>query len=82
MDEIFVEISWKEGTKEQAVERAASILHREGWDSGSFCEVDGQEGKSVCGNLEVEEGLYEKVEAGRGEWSATDGVATVRFECP
>jgi hypothetical protein len=39
-------------------------------------ELDG----SVVGNLEVQEGLYEQTDEGRGEWKATDGVATVRFE--
>jgi hypothetical protein len=82
-DLILVEIAWTKGSKEDAVERAKAVLLREGWETGSFEQedVDAPEDGSAYGNLEVQEGLYEKVESGPGVYEATDGVVTVRFEC-
>ncbi len=81
MEDIFVGIKWTEGTEEQAVGRAKAILEREGWETGEFAREDGGDGEA-CGNLEVEEGLYDEVSEGEGAWEATDGVVTVEFECP
>jgi hypothetical protein len=81
MEDIFVEIEWNAGTPEGAVERAKAIMAREGWSTGGFQAEQG-EANSVAGVLEVQEGLYDEVSEGEGAWEATDGVVTVRFECP
>ncbi len=82
MEEIFVGIGWTSGTKEEAVARAKALFKAKGWDTGSFQEEqEVEEHRETCGNLEVQEGLYEDVAESSGYWSATDGVVTVQFEC-
>lgn len=81
METIFVEITWKTGTKAEAIEAAKAIVERAGHEAGSFEVEQDLEDNSVVGNLEVSEDLYKDAEED-GEWSGEDGNVRITFETP